>query len=536
MAEEQVADLFAALGLKVDVAQWSKGGQAIAGVDSRLAKLEAHWVDGQGKAVASLKYQTAGAGALGRAVGDAGAKAKSAGDQVAGLWHLAAGYAAYAGIEHASHALIGFNADVQDAKISLSAMISGMTGAEWGKAQGQATALYEEFQRFSTQTPVTTQRILEFGQGIAAATFAAGGGVKELQNLTEQGVIAAKVLGGNRGAGYAELEITEMLSGTINKRMILARQLLSFGHMTEEQFKALDGKGRIAALQKIFNSDAMNHARDAMGKSFTGVTSTMWDKMQIAFGKIGLPLFEAITQKVAELNKWMDKNKTTIERYAKSVGGSLVKAFEALVTAITFVSDHATFFEGVLIGLGAFITAFAVQAAVEWAIAFWPITLGIAAIAALHAAFEWLTDDTDEATESMEKFGNVNLKSLTTQLDAIRGGKVGPIGTGPTAGQEGAPALHGFYGDTLDEDTIAKYREGMADDGPQAAIGKPVAERPRSSMPASPNVTVRPQVNVQVSGNMPEGWIDTKIQTAIDDHHETTWNNAAHALQADDDE
>lgn len=557
----EVASLFAALGLQVNTAQWAAGNDTISKMQAKLGAFQdsqGRWRASSGRFLTTAEKQAAG---LGAGLGKVGREADHAGQQLGGMWALAAAGAALVGVEHLEHTLIGFNQEVQDSKISLSAMISGMTGAEWGKATGQADALYNEFQRFSTVTPVTTQQILDFGKGIAAATFAAGGGVEELKNLTEQGVIAAKVLAGNRGAGYAELEITELLSGVVNKRMILARQLLSMGHMTEEAFKALDGKGRIAALQKIFNSDAMNHARDAFGESFSGVTSTLWDKLQIMFGQVGKPLFDEIIVRVKELNEWMQTNKATVEEYARKVGERLVGAFDALVTVFRFVTDHAVFFEGVLIGTGALITAFAVQAAIDWAIAFWPLTAAVAAIAALHAAWSWLFGDLDEATNgidtatsSVSTLDNSRLDTLNDAFGGVQSAadrtRSAIDGVAKATRDANQTPLHDFHGNPIQtnwgERSAALATATRAQTPPpQVWMGRAAADMPTTAPAVRPDVTfgratsdvtVKPQINVTVTGNMPEGWIDTKINTAIEDHHDEVMSNAAYATQAEDDE
>lgn len=240
-------------------------------------------------------------------------------------------YALYLGGSLAYEHLIKFNQEVQDNTISLAAMIEGQLGGSFQQATGHAKELYGEWQKFSTQTPVTTAEIMEFGKSIAAATFNAKGSLKDLTQLTEQGVIAAKVLAGNRNAGYAALEISEMLSGNVSNRMMFVKQLLGMIHMTEDQFRGLDEKGRLEAVKRALGSDAFKDAAKAFGDSFSGVTSTLKDKLQIAFGKIGLPIFERITAAVARFNEWLDKNAATISRVGGAISDGLAIAWDVVV-------------------------------------------------------------------------------------------------------------------------------------------------------------------------------------------------------------
>ena len=243
------------------------------------------------------------------------------------------------GIQEAKKALIGFNADMEATKIGLSAMIQGNRGGDWDKATEQAAGLFQEFQRFSQLTPVTTKEMTEFGRGVAVATFQAGGGIANLTRITEQGVVAAKAFG--YGSAYASLELTEMLMGNVNKRMMFARQLLGIAKMTEEEFKALNSEKRMAVVERVLGSDAMRNAAKAFGDSFAGVTSTFEDKLQITIGKVGLPLFKAITAEVKRWNEWLDQNDDKIRKLSDSVAHGLVEGFRYVKEVLSFLIDHA---------------------------------------------------------------------------------------------------------------------------------------------------------------------------------------------------
>ncbi len=68
------------------------------------------------------------------------------------------------------------------------------------------------------------------------------------------------------------------------------------------------------------------------------------------------------------------------------------------------------------------------------------------------------------------------------------------------------------------------------------ALPRGAADAARASDAYGGTHGAQPQVNITVSGNMPPGWIETKIGTAVQEHHDTTWRNAAAATQADEDE
>jgi len=256
-------------------------------------------------------------------------------------WMTKLGAAATAafGVAGAKKHLIDFNSEVQNAKIGLSSMIEGNLGGTWDAATARANALYNEFQKFSTLTPVTTQEILEFGKAVAVATFQAGGSIKDLTSITEQGVIAAKAFG--YSSSYASLELSEMLAGNVNKRMMFAKQLLGIAKVDEKEFNEMSGSDRLGVVQKVLNSDAMKNAAKAFGDSWSGVTSTLEDKLQILAGKVGLPLFKALTKEVQSWSAWIDANTDKIDEFASKLANGLVTGFGVVKDVMSFIVDHA---------------------------------------------------------------------------------------------------------------------------------------------------------------------------------------------------
>jgi len=243
-------------------------------------------------------------------------------------------------VHQAKHAFIDFNKEVQNAKISLSTMIQGNYNASFEQASGAANRLYSEFQKFSQQTPVTTQEMLEFSRGVAVATAQAGGSVRDIATMTERGVVAAKAMG--QESGYAANELAHMLAGVVNRRMIFAQQILGMAHMSEEEFKTKNASQRLKIVEGVLGSDAMKEAAKQFGESFAGVTSTLEDKLQILGGKVGLPLFKAITEEVKNWNTWLDRNEAQVEYWAHKVGEALVKGFGYAKDAVMFMVDHAS--------------------------------------------------------------------------------------------------------------------------------------------------------------------------------------------------
>lgn len=244
-------------------------------------------------------------------------------------------------IHKAKEAFIGFNREVQNTKISLTSMIQGTFDIDLKRAQGITEDLYAEFQKFSTQTPVTTQQILEFGRGISGALFAAGGTMKDFIKLTEQGVVTTKALGVHGGnTAFGAMEISEMLAGNVRHGMLMPKLLLASVNKSMEEFRAMSAGDKLKTVMAAVNTQAMQDARTQMSTSFEGVVSTLEDKAQIFFGKIGKPLFEAITHEIQNWNEWIDKNDDKLQKFARDAGAGLVDAFKAVKSALSWIYDH----------------------------------------------------------------------------------------------------------------------------------------------------------------------------------------------------
>lgn len=98
-------------------------------------------------------------------------------------------------------------------------------------------------------------------------------------------------------------------------------------------------------------------------------------------------LLPALKQLVDKTLEWVKSHHEVISSALKAGIAVLIIAFKVLAVAVQgaaaifdFFSQHADLAQAVLIALGAVITAFAIQAAIDWLIAFWPVPLIILAI------------------------------------------------------------------------------------------------------------------------------------------------------------
>lgn len=243
------------------------------------------------------------------------------------------------GVHEAKHALIGFNEEMQNTKIGLSAMLQQGYGATFDQANAGAATMLKTYQQMSQELPITTSELAAFGNAVTIGTIQAGGRIDDITNIAKMGSAAAKVFGKDTIA--TSQAITEMLMGNARKQNGTVQLMLGMAHTEAKAFNALSASKRLGVVEKVLNSQGMKDAVGQMSSSFAGVTSTMEDKLQLLFGKIGLPLFNAITREVSGWNDWLDKNVDKVDAFAKTVGTSLVHGFEMIRDAFAFIAAHA---------------------------------------------------------------------------------------------------------------------------------------------------------------------------------------------------
>lgn len=271
---------------------------------------------------------------MGGLANEADRAARSTGLLGRALGLIGAGVALRAG----KSALIDFNAKVEQQTLSLATIIQMNLGGSFDRASERAFAMHTVYQDMAKKSVGTTQDFIEMNNQIAASVFRAGLGVKELQGLTRGGVIAATVLG--ERADIAALDIKQMLSGDVTTRDRVAQQLLASQGLSHTKFNAMDQAKRNQVIVKALNQPAIQNAAKAMESSFSGVTSTLMDNIQILAGKVGLPLFKAITDEVKQWNAWIEKNPQKIAEFAKKFSAGLMEGLRVAKSVVKALVDN----------------------------------------------------------------------------------------------------------------------------------------------------------------------------------------------------
>jgi hypothetical protein len=235
--------------------------------------------------------------------------------------------------------LIDFNRDMESMRISAAAMLQANSLAKnFDQATSAAEKMVGEYTKFAITSPVTTKDLVQFSNGVITAVAQAGGARKDVINVAEQGVIAAKAF--MMDADTASREISMSIQRGAHERERFAAVLIKTQGVTLAAFNAMDPLKRLQLIEKALNSDAMTNAAKAFGRSWVGEISTLEDRLQITFGKIGQPLFHALTEEVHGWNTWLANNEDRIQGWGESLTHYLKEGFGAVKTAVSFLLDH----------------------------------------------------------------------------------------------------------------------------------------------------------------------------------------------------
>lgn len=266
---------------------------------------------------------------------------KSLGGLKTALVGLGAGAALLAG----KRMLIDYNSEIDQMKIGMSTVMSMQMHKPFQAARKEADLLVTNLQELAKKSPATTKDFVEMASSIAPAVAMMGGGIGKLESLSA-GAVTAGLATGTR-ADVAALDIQQMLMGTVSMRDRMARQLISSKGMDHTEFNKMGAKERAGMTEELLNSPALKAAADAMGASFAGQVSTFKDQLQIAIGKVGLPLMTQMTSQVQKWNTWIERHPREIARYTKQLSGMLTSSFNFLRETAAFFVEHKELLMGI---------------------------------------------------------------------------------------------------------------------------------------------------------------------------------------------
>jgi hypothetical protein len=264
--------------------------------------------------------------------------ARSTGGLMSALRGVGTALVGYGALRVGKSLFIDFNSSIEQSTISLAAQEKMLLGGQWDTAMTHANQLFLDYQQVAKASVGETKDFLDMHKMIASSAMQAGVEMEQLKEMTVGATIAAAALG--EESAMVALDVKQMLAGTVGARDRTAQILLASQGISQSKFNASSSKKRASITMAALNDPALKSAAKAMGESFAGVTSTLKDNIQIAMGKIGLPLFKQITAEVQKWNAWIEKNPDKIRQWATDFTSALAKGFEMVKSIAGFIVDN----------------------------------------------------------------------------------------------------------------------------------------------------------------------------------------------------
>lgn len=250
---------------------------------------------------------------------------------------LAALGSGYLGLRQAKSALVDFNSEMEQARTTTAGLLFMAEGGEFNERLKEANGLVAELNQRAKASTATTAEMVGFLSDTVLPLKEAGLHTNRLAKFTANAVVAAKAFGDEQTAAF---DIQQALAQGVSIRDRFTRKLLGSIKMTRKEFNKLEKRARLRVLEKALSSPAIRELAKRQEQTFAGVTSTLIDNLQIAFGKAGLPLVKRISDEVKKWNEWIEKNPKKIEAFTTKLGNSLVTAFNVLRDIGAFLAQH----------------------------------------------------------------------------------------------------------------------------------------------------------------------------------------------------
>lgn len=247
------------------------------------------------------------------------------------------------GARAAGKALIGFNATVEDTKNQIAGMLALTKKTDLVDQVATADRLYKNLQKRAASLPGTTAEYAQMLGMLTQPITNAGGTLKDLEDLTVNAVVGAKALGVSWDV--AARDIDQALRGQFHSVDQFTGKILgSMGFTGEEgrkKFNEMNQGARMDTLRAALMQKQLTQLAAAQGNTFAGSLSTLQDSIEQFLGKVGVPLFRAITAEIKSWNKWIDANGRKVDEIASKLGAGLVDGFRFVKDALSFLVDHA---------------------------------------------------------------------------------------------------------------------------------------------------------------------------------------------------
>lgn len=246
------------------------------------------------------------------------------------------------GVHEAKKALVDFNSEMEQAKITATGLLQLNAGGTFSDNMARATEVVSRLQQEAKTSVGTTADMVHMFSMLAQPLSQAGASMEDYVNITKASVVASRAMG--IAADVAARDVDQAIRGQFHSvDQFTGKVLGPMGFVGEEgraRFNALSQTERLNTLRKGLAQPAFKDMAAAQGTSFAGEVSTLQDNIQIALGKVGLPLFKEITAEIHEWNQWIEKNGEALDEMGTKFGKSIVEGFRVLKDVASFFVEH----------------------------------------------------------------------------------------------------------------------------------------------------------------------------------------------------
>lgn len=290
--------------------------------------------------------------------------------------------------------LVGFNAKLEDAKLGIAGMLALVRKTSVTDELKTASQLYDDIRKKAADLPGTTQEYVEALQRMTQPVLSAGGGLEDLKEIVADTITLAKT----SGIATPKVAVTDVIQAIGGRfattdfflQMVLGQKF--DGEQGRKRFRKLSKSERLKEIKEAFSAQQIEELQKRQAKTFSSQMDKMKEALQQFLGRVGLPLFKALTSALQRANEWLKNNQETVEKLADKIGGALSWAFGVLSGALKWLVEHGDAAKAMLQGLLLVIGVMIGKMLANWAIFASPWIRMWAAISLLIWVFEKLRD------------------------------------------------------------------------------------------------------------------------------------------------
>lgn len=292
--------------------------------------------------------------------------------------------------------MISFNSRVQDAKNSIAGMLALGSKTTFASQLETADKLYESIRKKAAALPGTTEEYVQAMAKLTLPIMSAGMGLKELEDLTVNTVVAAKAGVGGATVKTATTDVLQGIEGRFSTTDFFLKAILEpldngkyTGEAGRKLFKGLSKGMRAKEIQRGLMNPVFADMGKAQGQSWSGQMDKMKEATAQFLGRVGLPLFKKLTVLLDRANTWLAANSAAVDAFADRVGEGLVAAFDALGDVVEWFIENQEWVKKGLVAIAVIIGVILVKATLAWLATWGPIML---AVTALIEIFKYLQE------------------------------------------------------------------------------------------------------------------------------------------------